>query len=148
MSGEQMTGVERLRAIIAGRREAPYGALVGFRPVEAEEGRVVFEGTPGEAHYNPQGIVHGGYAASILDSCMGCAVETMLDAGVDYTTVELKVNYLRAMTAETGTVRAVGTSVHAGRRLATAEGRLLDSDGRLLAHGSTTCMILWPQAGT
>ncbi len=142
MDGEHLSGVDRLRAIIDGRRSAPYGALVGFRPVEVGEGRVVFEGVPGEQHYNPQGIVHGGYAASILDSCMGCAVETMLEAGVSYTTVELKVNFVRAMTAATGTVRAIGTSIHTGRRMATSEGRLLDGDGRLLAHGSTTCMVM------
>lgn len=142
MAGEHLSGLERMRAVVNGRRSAPYGALVGFRPVEVEEGRVVFEGAPDETHYNPQGIVHGGYAASILDSCMGCAVETMLAAGVTYTTIELKVNFVRAMTAATGTVRAAGTSIHTGRRMATAEGRLLDENGRLLAHASTTCMVM------
>lgn len=142
MTVETLTGYERLRAVIEGRRSAPYGVLVGFHPVDVEKGRVVFEGVPGEEHYNPQGIVHGGYAASILDSCMGCAIESTLDAGVSYTTIELKINFVRAMTAEIGTVRAVGSTIHAGRRMATAEGRLLDGKDRLLAHGSTTCMIL------
>ncbi len=142
MDEEHLTGLERLQAIVGGRRSAPYGALVGFRPVEIYEGRVVFEGTPDETHYNPQGIVHGGYAASILDSCMGCAVETMLGAGITYTTIELKVNFIRAMTAATGTVRAVGTSIHTGRRMATAVGRILDGDDRLVAHASTTCMVM------
>ena len=142
MDDTHLTGLERLRAIVEGRRRTPYGVLVGFRPIEVEEGRVVFEGAPDETHYNPQGIVHGGYAASILDSCMGCAVETMLAAGITYTTMELKVNFVRAMTAATGTVRAVGSSIHAGRRMATAEGRLLDANDKLLAHGSTTCMVM------
>lgn len=142
MDEAHLTGLERLRAIVDGRRRTPYGVLVGFRPVAVEEGQVVFEGTPGETHYNPQGIVHGGYAASILDSCMGCAVETMLAAGITYTTVELKINYVRAMTASTGTVRAVGSAIHTGRRMATAEGRLLDTNDKLIAHGSTTCMVM------
>ena len=142
MNGEEMTGIERLRSMLSGKRPAPYGELLGFRPVEVEEGVVVFEGAPDERHYNPQGIVHGGYAASILDSCMGCSVETLLEPGVGYSTIELKINYVRAMTRETGLVRATGTSIHAGRRIATAEGRLTDGNGKLLAHGSTTCMIL------
>jgi len=142
MDDASQSGVQRLRGLIEGKSTAPYGKLLGFRPVEVEAGRVVFQGTPGEQHYNPKGILHGGYAASILDSCMGCAVESLLDAGFSFTTVELKVNYIRAMTADTGIVRAIGTSIHPGRRMATAEGRLLDAEGRLLAHGSTTCMIL------
>lgn len=141
MAEQRKTGLERIRDIVEGRREAPFGKLVGFQPVEAEEGMVVFEGVPNENHYNPQGIVHGGFAASILDSCLGCAIETMLDADTSYTTVELKVNYVRAMTAETGKVRATGKVIHAGRRMATSEGRLVDRNGRLLAHGSTTCMV-------
>lgn len=142
MHGAELSGLERLRAIIAGTRRAPYGELLGFGPVEADRGSVVFEGVPGAKHYNPQNIVHGGYAASILDSCMGCAIETVLDAGVTYTTVELKINYVRAMTADSGPVRATGRVIHAGRTMATSEGRLEDASGRLMAHGSTTCMIL------
>lgn len=142
MQGLEQTGLERMRSIVDGRRSAPYGRLLGFGPAEVESGMVVFRGNPEEEHYNPQGIVHGGYAASILDSCMGCAIETMLDAGITYTTVELKVNYVRAVTVETGTITATGKTVHVGRKLATAEGRLVDANGRLLAHGSTTCMVL------
>jgi uncharacterized protein (TIGR00369 family) len=141
MTEQRKSGLERIRDIVEGRRDAPFGTLVGFAPVEAEEGMVVFEGAPNENHYNPQGIVHGGFAAAMLDSCLGCAIETMLDADTSYTTVELKVNYVRAMTSETGTVRATGTVIHAGRRMATSEGRLVDRNGRLIAHGSTTCMV-------
>jgi uncharacterized protein (TIGR00369 family) len=105
------------------------------------EGRVVFIGTPTRAHYNPLGTVHGGWAATLLDSCMGCAVHTTLPAGKGYTTLEIKISYLRAMTDKTGTVRAEGVVLHAGRRSALAEGKLIDAAGKLLAHGTTTCMI-------
>ena len=142
MNATELSGVERLRAMVDGQGTAPYGQLLGFRPVEIDEGRVVFEGIPSEQHYNPKGILHGGYAASILDSAMGCAVESMLLPGFSFTTVELKINYIRAMTSDTGMVRAIGVSLHPGRRMATAEGRLVDAGDRLLAHGSTTCMIL------
>jgi uncharacterized protein (TIGR00369 family) len=108
---------------------------------EVEFGRVVFHGAPTEDHYNPLGIVHGGYAATLLDSCMGCAVHTTLPAGRHYTTVEIKVNYVRAMTDGTGLVRAEGRVINVGSRIATAEGRLTDSAGKLLAHGTTTCLV-------
>lgn len=140
-----MAGLDVLRAVAEGRLPgAPIAGLIGFRLVEAAPGRAVFEGTPGERHLNPMGGVHGGYAATLLDSCMGCAVHTMLAAGQSYTTLELKVSYVRGMTAATGPVRAEGSVLNAGRRAAFAEGRLLDASGRLMAHGTTTCMVFGP----
>lgn len=138
-----LSGMEFLRALMDGRLPAPpITELIGFAPSELESGRVVFEGTPDQRHYNPIGSVHGGYAATLLDSCMACAVHSMLEAGWSYTTLELKVNYIRALTAATGTVRAEGKLVHLGRRTATAEGRLTDARGRLLAHATTTCLVI------
>ena len=144
MQLEEMTGLQLLRAMADGDvPPAPIALLMDFRPAELEEGRVVFTGTPGERHYNPIGSVHGGYAATLLDSAMGCAVHTTLPAGVGYTTLDLQVRYIRPMTAQTGEVRAEGTVVHAGRRQAVAEGRLVSAvDGKLLAHGTTTCLIV------
>jgi uncharacterized protein (TIGR00369 family) len=101
----------------------------------------LFEGTPALEHYNPLGTVPGGYAATLLDSCMGCAVHTTLPKGVGYATLEFKVSLVRALTADTGRVRAEGKVVSSGRRVATAEGRLTDADGRLLAHATTTCLV-------
>ena len=109
-------------------------------------GRVVFIGTPRFKHYNPIGTVHGGYAATLLDSCMACAVHTHLQPGQGYTTVEFKINLVRPMTAETGEVRAEGRTINVGRQLATAEGYLYDPAGKLLAHGMTTCIILGGKA--
>jgi uncharacterized protein (TIGR00369 family) len=138
-----MTGLEQILAI--GRGElpgAPIAELIGFEAVEAEEGRVVFAGTPERRHYNPTGAVHGGYAATLLDSAMGCAVHSTLPAGAWYTTLELKVNFTRPMTEDTGRVLCEGTVVHRGGRVATAEGRLVsEKTGKLLAHGTTTCLI-------
>src|SRR4029077_12129194 len=116
--------------------------LMGFSLVEVEEGRVVFAGEPDERLYNPMGAVHGGYAATMLDSAMGCAVNSALPAGAAYTTLELSVNLVRAITAETGLVRAEGRTLHVGRRAATAEGSLIAvASGKLLAHGTTSCVI-------
>jgi uncharacterized protein (TIGR00369 family) len=117
--------------------------LIGFEPVEAEEGRVVFACVPGHQHYNPIGTVHGGLAATLLDSAMGCAVHTTLPAGAGYTTLELKVNFTRPITSETGRVLCEGSVVHRGGRVATAEGRVVaEGSGKLLAHGTTTCLIV------
>jgi len=113
-----------------------------FQLVELEEGRAVFAVDPAEYHYNPIGVVHGGLAATLLDSAMGCAVHSMLPAGTGYTTLELKVNFIRAMTAETGRVRAEGKLIHLGSRTATAEGRVIDESGKLYAQATTTCLIL------
>lgn len=113
-----------------------------FVPVEWATGYFVFQGTPGECHYNPLGSVHGGYAAMLLDSCMGCAVHTRLEPGQGYTTTDLRITYIRALRAGVGPVRAEGRVVHVGRSTAVAEGRLYDVDDRLYAIGSTSCLIL------
>jgi uncharacterized protein (TIGR00369 family) len=138
-----MTGLELLQAIASGDAPgAPIAELMGFAPVEAEEGRVVFAAVPGAQHYNPIGSVHGGLAATLLDSAMGCAVHSTLDEGHGYTTLELKVNYTRPITADTGRVLCEGRIVHRGGRVATAEGRVwAEGSGKLLAHGTTTCLI-------
>ena len=141
-----MTGLEFLRAIAAGELPgAPIADLLGFAPVEADEGRVVFAAVPDQTHYNPIGTVHGGLAATLLDSAMGCAVHSTLPEGVGYTTLELKVNFVRPITSETGRILCEGTLVHRGGRVATAEGRVFaEADGALLAHGTTTCLIFSP----
>ncbi|MDE1165880.1 MAG: PaaI family thioesterase [Pseudomonas sp.] len=120
----------------------PIGALMDFVPIEWDDGLFIFQGTPDTRHYNPLGSVHGGYAATLLDSCMGCAIHTRLAAGQGYTTLDLRVSYVRALTATTGPIRAEGKIVHLGRSTALAEGRIYDAEGRLYATGSTTCMIL------
>ena len=122
----------------------PISSLMDFGLGEVEFGRAVFEVVPAEFHYNPIGVVHGGLAATLLDSAMGCAVHTTLPAGVGYTTLEIKVNYLRPLTTETGHVRAEGRVIHSGGRTATADGKVVDMNGKLYAHGTTTCMIFRP----
>jgi uncharacterized protein (TIGR00369 family) len=138
-----VTGLELLQAIARGEAPgAPIAQLMGFEPVEAEEGRVVFACVPRAEHYNPIGSVHGGLAATLLDSAMGCAVHSTLPEGHGYTTLELKVNFTRPITADTGRILCEGTIVHRGTRVATAEGRVFaECDGRLLAHGTTTCLL-------
>jgi uncharacterized protein (TIGR00369 family) len=143
--GEGLSGLELMRGIIAGSFPAPpIARLLEMSLLEVEHGRAVFALEPAEWMYNPIGSVHGGVAATILDSCMGCAVHTTLDAGIGYTTTDLQVRYLRSMRAGDGRVLAEGRVVHAGRRTATAEGRLyLENDEtRLFAHASTGCVIL------
>jgi uncharacterized protein (TIGR00369 family) len=138
-----MAGIEFLRAMRDGRLPPPpIAELLGFRLVEVEPGRAVFEVTPGERHYNPIGVVHGGLAMTLLDSAMGCSVQTQMPAGGGYTTLEAKTNLVRAITTETGLLRAIGNVVHVGKRIATAEGRLEDKAGKLYAHSSTTCIVL------
>jgi len=140
--GLQLSGMEYIRAIFSGELPPPpISVLLGFRGVFAEPGRAVFELTPGPQHYNPIGSVHGGIALTLLDSAMGCAVHTTLGPGVGYTTLEVKTNFVRTITAETGPIRCEGIVIHSGSRIATAEGKLTDEDGKLLAHGTTTCMI-------
>lgn len=143
-----MTGLELLRAIGAGELPAaPMAELLGLEPLHAEEGRVVFAAEPGPQHENALGIVHGGLAAALLDSAMGCAVHSTLPDGVGYTTLELKVNFTRPITPATGRVVCEGTVVHRGGRVATAEGRVVvEASGKLLAHGTTTCLILSPES--
>ena len=136
------SGLELLQGIVRGEYPpAPMAALLGFRLVEVEAGRAVFQGMPRREHYNPIGSVHGGYHATLLDSCMGCAVHSTLPAGMGYTTLEIKINYVRALTDATGPVRAEGRIIQPGRRVATAEGRLVDAQGKLYAHGTTTCLV-------
>jgi len=137
------SGLEFLRDIATGMLPLPpIGKALNFFLLEADEGRVVFQGTPTFDFYNPIGTVHGGWAATLLDSCMACAVQTMLKRGQAYTTAELKLNLVRPLTDQTGPVRAEGKIIHAGRQVATSEGRLFGPDGKLYAHGTTTCMIL------
>jgi len=138
----QYDGLGFLKAIIDGTLpKPPIADLLGFDIVEAERGRAVFEGVPEFRHYNPIGTVHGGLALTLLDSCMSCAVHTTLKLGELYTTLELKVNFVRAITKDTGLVRATGRLIHRGRTTGTAEGDVRDAAGNLLAHGTTTCMI-------
>jgi uncharacterized protein (TIGR00369 family) len=140
--GRELSGMEYIRAIVEGKLPAPpISQLMGFRGVSAEPGRAVFEMEPGPQHYNPIGSVHGGVALTLLDSAMGCAVHTLLEAGVGYTTLEVKTNFVRPITADTGLIRCEGIVIHQGSRIATAEGKLTDSSGKLLAHGTTTCLI-------
>ena len=128
--------------MLAGRLPAPpICRTLGMALAEIEPGRVVFAYTPAFEHYNPLGSVRGGIAATLLDSAMGCCVHTTLKAGTGYTTVEIKVNYVRAMTDKTGPVRAEGRIINVGSRIAISEGKLMDATGRLLAHGTTTCLI-------
>ena len=139
-----LSGLDYLRAIGDGRLpNAPIAELMGFDGLEAEEGGVVFSALPGEQHYNPIGVVHGGLALTLLDSAMGCAVHSTLPVGGAYTTLEVKVNFARAITRDTGRIVCEGTVVHRGRTIATAEGRVVaEATGKLLAHGTTTCMIM------
>lgn len=140
--GMHLTGLEQLRAMMAQKRGPGIAQSLGFQLVEIEEGRAVFEGTPGLHVYNPINTVHGGYAATLLDSACGCAVHSKLAPGQSYTTLELKVAYHKAMTAETGPVRAVGTIVSIGRRAAFAEARLTDASGRLYASATSSLLLI------
>ena len=138
-----LAGLDFLQGMIDGKLpRPPISGLLGFQLVEVRKGYVAFAGTPGPQHYNPIGSVHGGYGATLLDSCMGCAVHSSLEAGIGYTTLEFKINFVRGMTDKTGPIRAEGTLLSGGRRAATAEGRIIDSTGRLLAHGTTTCLVM------
>ena len=137
-----MTGLQQLQAAFGDPARGPgIGRTMKFGLESIEEGRVVFQGNPDESVYNPIGTVHGGYAATLLDSAVGCAVHTTLKPGQGYTTLELKVNYVRAMTSATGKVLAEGKVVNVGRRVAFAEGRLTDAEGRLYATATTTCLV-------
>jgi uncharacterized protein (TIGR00369 family) len=139
---DEPTGLEAIRALMNGTSDyRGIAHLLDFKPVIAEEGFVVFEGHPTRSVYNPIGTVHGGYAATLLDSAMGCAVHTRMKPGQGYTTLELKVAYHRAMSDTSGPVRAEGKVISLGRRAAFAEGRLLDKDGKLCATATTTCLV-------
>jgi len=144
-AARKLPGLEFLQAIRDGRLPAPpIARLLGFRLAEVDNGLAVFEIMPGERHYNPIGVVHGGLAMTLLDSAMGCSVHTQLPTGTGYTTLEAKVNLVRAIGAGTGALRAIGKLIHAGKRVATAEGRLVDREGTLYAHATTTCLVLRP----
>ena len=139
---KELTGLEFVRGLADGT--LPLNTIaqtLGYDVVEAERGRVVVAMTPTGAHLNPGGTVHGGLTATLLDSCMGLAVQTMLEKSVSSTTLEFKVSLVRPITSKTGLIRAEGVVLNCGRRIGTAEGRVTDAEGRLLAHGTTTCLV-------
>ena len=136
------SGLEIMRSMLAGDIPYPHIAqTLDFTLVQVERGKAVFQGTPQLMHYNPLGSVHGGWYATLLDSALGCAVHTMLDEGQGYTTAELGINIVRAASTSTGPLRAIGSIIHCGRQLATAEARIVGPDGKLYAHGTTTCLV-------
>jgi uncharacterized protein (TIGR00369 family) len=144
----QMSGLELVRGLADGT--LPLNTMaetLGYEVSEAARARVVVTAAPGAGHLNPAGIVHGGLAATLLDSCMGLAIESTLEKGLAQTTLEIKVSLVRPITPATGRVRAEGMVLSRGRRIATAEGRISDAEGRLLAHGTTTCLI-FPNQGS
>ena len=146
-TGKTVSGITFLKALQSGELpQPPFAVLLGISITEVSEGRVVFTTEPSEYHYNPLGTVHGGVMATLLDSALGCAVQSTLPAGTSYTTLELKVNYLRPVTTKTGTIYAEGKIIYVGGRIATAEGRLTDAEGKLYAHGTTTCIIMRPSS--
>jgi uncharacterized protein (TIGR00369 family) len=154
MTPEELLGLDglaQMRAMLDGRARSPsISQTLDFFLVDVEHGRAVFQGTPGPAHLNPMGSVHGGWYATLLDSALGCSVQCALPAGKAYTTLELKVNIVRALTPQLGNtpqrVRAEGRVIHLGGQTATADARLVGPDGKLYAHGSTTCLIFDPRA--
>jgi len=135
------TGLELMQALVAGPHRG-MSALMGIDGGSAGEGWVIFLATPGPQHLNPIGTVHGGFAATLLDSCMACAVHSALPAGVGYSTIDLNISYIKAITPTSGRVTARGEIISRGKRVATARGTLTDSEGRLLATGTTTCLIM------
>jgi uncharacterized protein (TIGR00369 family) len=139
---KEMTGLEFVQGLVQGRLPLNLMAqTLGYDIIEADHGRVVVVAEPREGHLNPAGTVHGGLAATMLDSCMGLAIQSTLDRGIGSTTLEFKISFVRPITPETGTIRAEGTVISRGRRVGTAEGRVTDQEGRLLVHGTTTCLI-------
>lgn len=137
-----LSGLEYMRQLMAGERvPSGMGQLMNFRLVEVSEGRAVFVVEPDERHYNGLGIAHGGLAATLLDSALGCAINTMMPPGRIFTTLEMKINYVRPMKRETGEVRCEAGVLHVGRTVATAKGRIVDAGGKLYAHGTATCML-------
>jgi len=145
-AGAGLSGLNYLKAVFEKKLPPPpIAATLDFTGAEVEEGRAIFVGHPAEFHYNPIGVVHGGYAMTLLDSAMGCAVQSTLAAGEGYTSLETSVNFVRPITLETGRVRCEGRVLHRGGRVATAEGKLIaEGSGKLLAHGRTTCLVMKP----
>ena len=138
----EMNGLEFVKGLASGA--LPMNTIaqtLGYDVVEVESGRVAITLNPTRAHLNPWGTVHGGLTATLLESCMGLAIQSMLEKGVGSTTLEFKISLVRAITLETGQIRAEGTTLNCGRRIGMAEGRVTDAKGRLLAHGTTTCLI-------
>jgi uncharacterized protein (TIGR00369 family) len=136
------SGLEAMRSMMNGESPfAPIGKTMDFMLVHVDDGSAVFQGTPKPEHFNPLGTVHGGWFATLLDSALGCSVHTKLPAGRGYTTAELSVNIVRALTTQVPRVRAIGRVLHCGRQLATAEAQLIGPDGTLYAHGTTTCLV-------
>ncbi|MGA7396874.1 MAG: PaaI family thioesterase [Solirubrobacterales bacterium] len=144
--GMEMSGLDYIQGLITGEiPPPPIAVLLDMGPVEIEEGRVVFGGKPGEEHYNPIGMIHGGYAATILDSALGCSVHTTLEKGTSYTSLGLEVKYVRPITRDTGYVLCESKVTFRGRRQATAEAHLTSAEtGKLLASGTSTCLIMGP----
>jgi len=139
---KEMSGLEFVQGLVDGT--LPLNTMaqtLGYDVTEAVAGRVVVTAEPNDSHLNPAGTVHGGLAATLLDSAMGLAIKSMLERGIDSTTLEFKISLVRPITPETGPIKAEGTVLNCGRRIATAEGRITDGNGRLLAHGTTTCLI-------
>ena len=138
-----MSGLDFFRAMLVGTvPPPPLVTLLGFQLTEVEEGRIVFTGDPNEPFYNGMGVVHGGWAAAMLDSALGCAINSTMPAGRSFTTVELKVNLTRPLRREVGRVRCEAHIVYRGSRTATAEGRIVDASGKIYAHGTTTCIVV------
>ena len=138
-----LSGLEFLERIADGRLPSPpINRIMNFFLTEVKPGEAAFTCTPTFDHYNPIGTVHGGLAGTLLDSCMSCAVQTLLAAGQGYTTLEYRVHLVRGITEKTGVLRAEGRVVHAGRRTSTSEGRIIDASGKLYAHGTSTCLVL------
>lgn len=140
-SRKEMTGLQQMQSVIEGGTPPPIAQTLGFDLSEVSHGKAIFTGVPGEKHLNPLGTVHGGYAATLLDSALGCAIHTVLEPGERYTTVDLNIKYLRAMLPGMGKVTVTAEVVHKGRKIATSEGRLVGEDGKIYATGNTTCVI-------
>jgi uncharacterized protein (TIGR00369 family) len=141
-TAHELSGLEYMRHLIDQQRKVPIGETLGFRLVDAADGQAVFEAEAGPWAYNPIGSVHGGWYAAVLDAPLGVALHTLLPKGAGYTTLEMKVNFVRAVRPDTGVLRAIGKVVHKGKRTAVTEARMEDAEGRLYAFATSTCLIL------